>query len=69
MSTVKRNDFKTRSRVTLNCDACGTMTVRCDVENADIYEAGFRAHTCGPLSLQLANADVALMLRHMAGAS
>ncbi|MGZ4521991.1 MAG: hypothetical protein ACXVGA_00490 [Mycobacteriaceae bacterium] len=65
---VKRNDFKHRSRVNLKCDTCGTMEVRCDIEDADIYEAGFRSHTCGPLSLQLANADVARMLRHMSGA-
>lgn len=66
--TVKRNDFKHRARVTLTC-ACSTLTVRCKIEHADLYEAGLREHACGPLaSINLVERPaLARMLRHMAG--
>lgn len=44
---VTRHDFRFRSRVHLSCDACGTTTIHCAIEDADLYEAGFHQHVCG----------------------
>ena len=67
--TVKRNDFVTRSRVTLNCDNCGTTTIGCDIGDAYVYEDGFHEHVCSILDLKdgVDRAALRRMFRHLAG--
>ena len=64
--TVKRTDFVKRSRVFLSCTECGTTTTHCDIEDADIYEAGYNDHVC-TLSQVREHPSFVRMLGHIAG--
>lgn len=47
---VTRTDYVRRSKVHLRCSGCGTTTVWVPIEEAVIYEEGWREHVCYPVA-------------------
>lgn len=64
---VTRRDFVRRSRVHLRCPKCGSTTITCDIDDAEIYEAGMREHVCGAAPVPPEALALRWMLRSLAG--